>query len=350
MAGVVYILPMQLPVQTQNKITAPMLASYVLAGLALWIVLQASLLVALFSGLLVYSLVHMLAPTIEKKFSSKQSRAIAVILLSALVVVSMSASVWAMVAFLRSDAGSLQTLLQKLADMIEASRSQLPGWVSASLPAGVDALQAWMSGWLREHAGEAKLVGQEAGHVIVQLLLGMIIGSMVALQDTIGDDKHRPFASALLDRVVNLSLMFRKIVFAQVRISLINTAFTAIYLVVVLPLAGVHLPLTKSMIAITFLAGLIPVVGNIVSNTVIVIVALSHSLHIALASLTFMVVIHKLEYFLNARIIGSQINARSWEMLTAILLMESLFGLPGVVAAPVFYAYIKKELSDRKLV
>ena len=69
-------------------------------------------------------------------------------------------------------------------------------------------------------------------------------------------------------------------------------------------MAGVHLPLTKSMIAITFLVGLIPVVGNIVSNTVIVIVGLSHSLHIAVASLVFMVVIHKLEYFLNARIIG----------------------------------------------
>ncbi len=336
--------------KTTLKLTAPTLASYVLAIIALWIVLQAGLLVALFSGLLVYSLVHLLAPTIEKKFSSKQSRAIVVVLLSALIILGISAAVWAMVAFLRSDAGSLPTLLQKLANMIEASRSQLPEWVTANLPEGVDALHEWMTEWLREHAGEAKLLGQEAGHVLVQLLLGMIIGSMVALQDATSDDSYRPFASALLDRVVNLTLMFRKIVFAQVRISLINTAFTAIYLLVILPLAGVHLPLTKSMIAITFLAGLIPVVGNIVSNTVIVIVAFSHSLYVAVASLVFMVVIHKLEYFLNARIIGAQINARAWEMLTAILLMETLFGLPGVVAAPVFYAYIKKELSDQEWV
>lgn len=350
MEGVVYILPMQLPVQAPIKMTTPVLASYVLAGLALWFVLKASLLVALFSGLLVYSLVHLLAPTIEKKFSSTQSRAIVVVLLSALIILGISVGVWLLVAFLRSDAGSLQTLLQKLAGIIEASRSQLPAWVSTNLPDGVDALREWMIDWLHKHAGEAKLVGQEAGHVIVQLLLGMIIGSMVALQDATSDDSYRPFASAMLDRVVNLALMFRKIVFAQVRISLINTAFTAIYLLVVLPLAGVHLPLTKSMIAITFLAGLIPVVGNIMSNTLIVIVGLSHSLQIAVASLVFMVVIHKLEYFLNARIIGSQINARSWEMLTAIVLMEALFGLPGVVAAPVFYAYLKKELSDRCLV
>ena len=63
-----------------------------------------------------------------------------------------------------------------------------------------------------------------------------------------------------------------------------------------------------------------------------------------------MVVIHKLEYFLNARIIGIQVNAKSWELLTAILVMETLFGLPGVVAAPVFYAYLKKELRDENMV
>ena len=337
-------------IKTIQNVTLPVWASYVLAGVALLLVLKASLLIALFSGLLVYSLVHVLSPTIEKKFSGKASRTIAVVLLSTVVIVGISVAVWAVVAYLRTDAGSLQSLLQKLADMIGASRNQLPEWVSAYLPDGAGALREWLAEWFSEHAGEAKLLGQEAGHIAVQLLLGMIIGSMVALQDATTDDDYKPFAAAMLDRVMNLALMFRKIVFAQVQISLINTAFTAFYLLVILPVAGVHLPLTKSMIAITFLAGLIPVVGNIISNAILVIVGLSHSLHVAVASLVFMIVIHKLEYFLNARIIGSQINARSWEMLTAILLMETLFGIPGVVAAPVFYAYIKQELRDRDLV
>jgi predicted PurR-regulated permease PerM len=118
----------------------------------------------------------------------------------------------------------------------------------------------------------------------------------------------------------------------------------------VLPLAGVHLPLTKTMVAITFFAGLLPVIGNLISNTMIVIVGLSHSLAIALASLVFLVVIHKLEYFLNAKIIGSRINAHAWELLIAMLVMEAIFGLPGVVAAPVLYAYAKKELQDQGLV
>jgi predicted PurR-regulated permease PerM len=104
------------------------------------------------------------------------------------------------------------------------------------------------------------------------------------------------------------------------------------------------------MIAITFLVGLMPVIGNLVSNTVIVTVSLSHSLGAALGSLAFLVIIHKLEYFVNARIVGSQIQARAWELLTAMLAMEAAFGIAGLIAAPIYYAYLKLELANRGLI
>ncbi|MFZ6773983.1 AI-2E family transporter [Undibacterium sp. SXout7W] len=333
-----------------GKVTPVIWVSYGFAAISLLLVLKMGLLVALFSGLLMYALIHLMAPAIARRFSHRQPRMIAVALLSSLLILGLMATIWAIHAFLRSDAGNLHNLLQKLADIIETSRTQLPLWVSTNLPEDVDSLQVMIIHWLREHASEAKLLVPEAGHVLVHLLLGMIIGSMVALRDASGSHNIRPLAAALQQRVANLSQVFRKIVFAQVRISAINTILTGIFLMLVLPLAGIHLPLIKTMIAITFLAGLIPVVGNILSNAVIVIVGLSYSLNVAFASLVFMVVIHKAEYFLNARIIGAEINARAWELLTAILVMETLFGLPGVVAAPVFYAYLKKELSDREMV
>ncbi|MFA9275735.1 MAG: AI-2E family transporter [Candidatus Aquirickettsiella gammari] len=333
-----------------SKLSMPLIASYACAGLGLLLILKAGLLVALFSGLLLYSLVRLLTPTIQRKFSNQQARLIAVAFLSILMILTISLGIWGVVIFLRSDAGNLQSLMQKLADLLETSRQQLPVWLTTYLPEDVDALKRILTETLREHAGEAKVLGQEAGHLIVHLLLGMVIGSMVALQDVSSVHHYRPFAAALQQRVANLADMFHRVVFAQVRISLINTVFTGIFLALILPLAGVHLPLVKSMIAITFVAGLIPVVGNIISNTVIVIVSLSYSLQIAAISLAFMVIIHKLEYFLNAKIIGSQVNAKAWELLTAILVMEALFGLPGVVAAPVFYSYLKKELSERGMV
>ena len=70
----------------------------------------------------------------------------------------------------------------------------------------------------------------------------------------------------------------------------------------------------------------------------------------ALGSLVYLVVIHKFEYFLNARIIGNQIRANAWELLIAMVMMEAAFGLAGIVAAPIYYAYIKSELRERDLV
>ena len=100
----------------------------------------------------------------------------------------------------------------------------------------------------------------------------------------------------------------------------------------------------------SFVVGLLPVLGNLISNTVIVVVSLSVSLYAAIGSLVFLVVIHKLEYFLNARIIGSKIHAHAWELLLAMLVMDAAFGIPGVIAAPIYYAYLKDELTHRRLI
>jgi predicted PurR-regulated permease PerM len=160
----------------------------------------------------------------------------------------------------------------------------------------------------------------------------------------------RPLAAALATRVARFANGFRQIIFAQVRISALNTVFTALFLLAILPIFGVHLPLTKTLIAITFLAGLLPVVGNLISNSVIFVIALSISFYTALAALLFLIVIHKLEYFLNARIIGARIHASAWELLLAMILLEVAFGITGLIAAPIYYAYIKNELTDAGLI
>src|SRR5215207_5033079 len=92
-----------------------------------------------------------------------------------------------------------------------------------------------------------------------------------------------------------LGAAFRSVVFAQVRISALNTALTALYLLVIVPWMGIQLPFAKTIVVVTFITGLLPVIGNLISNTVIVVVSLSVSPVLALSSLAFLVVIHKLE-------------------------------------------------------
>ena len=325
-------------------------ASWLLAALALILVLELHLLPALLAGLLVYELVHLTAPLLESRLSGLRAKQAAVIFLAAIVVGATVVGTALTIGFFRGDSGSLAALAQKMAEILENSRQSLPDWLIGALPDSVEGIKTAVVQWLREHAGQVQTVGKEAGLVMAHVLVGLIIGAMLALREVCGPQAMQPLAEALTERARRLADAFRRIVFAQVRISAINTVFTALYLAVVLPLFGIHLPLTKTMIALTFIAGLLPVIGNLISNTVIVIVSLAHSPQIAMASLGFLVVVHKFEYFLNARIVGARISAQSWELLLAMLVMEAAFGLPGVVAAPVYYAYLKQELIDAGLV
>jgi len=313
-------------------------------------VLWLHLLPALLAGLLVYELVRVLAPLLQRRLATERSRLIAVLALATVVVATVIATILAALVFFRSDAGSLTALFEKMAEIIEGTRDIFPPWATASLPTDPEELRRALSDWLREHAPELKLAGTEAVRAFAHVLIGMVIGAVLSLREAVAARDQRPLAGALIERARRLGDAFRRIVFAQVRISAINTVFTGIYLAVLLPLFGIHLPLTKTLIAVTFLAGLLPVIGNLISNTVIVIVSLAHSSQVAGASLVFLVIVHKLEYFLNARIVGAKIHAAAWELLLAMLVMETAFGLPGVVAAPIYYAYLKQELADRGLV
>jgi predicted PurR-regulated permease PerM len=324
--------------------------SWVLAVALLLGALWLRLLSALFAGLLVYELVHLIAPLLQKRFFSERSRLAAVVVLASAVVGLLSLAIIGLIAFFKSDAGSLSALVQRMADIIDGARNTMPAWVVERLPADAAQLREDITGWLRTHAPEIQLLGTTAGRIAFHIVAGMIIGAMVSLREVVPSTPHGPLAVALIERASRLGDAFRRVVFAQVRISAINTLFTALYLVVVLPSAGVNLPLKSTLIGVTFIAGFLPVVGNVISNSMIVVVGLSHSLGVAIASLAFLIVIHKLEYFLNARIVGTQIRARAWELLLAMLVMEAAFGIAGAVAAPVYYAYFKQELVDRGLI
>jgi predicted PurR-regulated permease PerM len=325
-------------------------ASWLLAALALLLILRLHLLPALLAGLLVYELVHLTAPLLESRLSGTRAKQATVLVLAVAVIAATILAAVLGIGFFRGDSGSLAALAQKMAEILENSRQSLPDWLIGALPDSVEGIKTAVVHWLREHAAQVQTMGKEAGLTMAHVLVGLIIGAMLALREVCGDRTTQPLAAALTERARRLADAFRRIVFAQVRISAINTAFTAIYLVVLLPLLGIHLPLTKTMIALTFVAGLIPVIGNLVSNTVIVIVSLAHSPQVAMGSLGFLVVVHKFEYFLNARIVGARISAQSWELLLAMLVMEAAFGLPGVIAAPIYYAWLKQELIDAGLV
>lgn len=325
-------------------------ASYLLAGGLVLAALLLHLIPALFAGLLVYTLIEALAPAVARLTSGPRARLLVGSLLGAAVVGAVVFGALALHAMLKNNGDSGMALLwERLAAVLEGANAVLPPALAAYLPESAEQLRSVAAAWLNTHGEAIRSLGKETGVAFVHVLVGGVIGAMVAVGNS-GRPAARPLAQAWRQRVVAFQDAFARVFVGQGRISLINTACTGVFLYAVLPLLGHSLPLLKTMLAITLIAGLLPVIGNLISNSVIVLVAASVSFGAAVAALVFLVVLHKMEYFLGARIIGRSAGASAWEMLLAMLLCEAAFGLPGMAAAPVLYAWAKRELADAGLV
>jgi predicted PurR-regulated permease PerM len=315
----------------------------------MWAVIALKLLGALLAGLLVFQLVHMMAPRIERVMSSKRARWLAVVILSTVIVGALTGLTLGIISHFENDVPSVQALLDQAMQLIDEARGRIPQFVANYLPVDTEQMKTKATELMHTHANMLQQSGTTAARAFTHVLIGMIIGAIIAVgaQNQI---QRLPLSTAFVTRVTRFADAFRRIVFAQVKISALNAVFTAIFLLVILPVFHDQLPLSKTLVLVTFIVGLLPVIGNLISNTIIVAVALSVSFPAAIMSLVFLILIHKLEYFLNARIVGGQIEARAWELLIAMLVMEAAFGIAGVIAAPIFYAYIKRELIYLRLV
>lgn len=195
------------------------------------------------------------------------------------------------------------------------------------------------------------VVGRYASVASFQFVLvvaGLVVAASVFLGSGWTADKQAPAApqnfyfavtQELTLRFKRLYQSFAKVMGAQILISAINTALTAAFL------AFNSYPYAPLLTALVFLCGLLPIVGNIVSNTLIVLVGFTISSRTGIYALAFLVVIHKLEYFLNSKIVGRRIDSPMWLTLIGLVVGERLAGIPGMILAPVVLHYIKVEAS-----
>jgi len=314
-------------------------------GVTLLAIVALHLLLALLAGLSAFALHRALERQLKKRMPESAAKHTALALLALLLVLLIALALDRLTELtLAASPDSLAALLQLMADSLDKLKTTLPPWLADHVPASPEALNSVAAKWLRENAAEVQMWGNHALRGLIYLLAGLAIGLLAGYSGRHEPAGRAAFMRAWRDRLVQLESAFVDIVAAQLRIALINTAFTAIYLLGIVPALGFHLPFSGTLVAITFVAGLIPVLGNLVSNTAIVLTSLVVSPWLAMLSLAFLVGIHKLEYFLNAHIVGTRIRVPTYELLAAMLVLEAAFGLAGVVAAPIYYAWLTREL------
>jgi predicted PurR-regulated permease PerM len=202
----------------------------------------------------------------------------------------------------------------------------------------------WLKTQLRSIGNFARIASKEFAF----LLIGVVVAISIFFNPAI-DLKRENYpvrnnlysfaCDEVLTRFRSFYGSFSRVMGAQIVISLINTTFTAIYVLIV------GLPYAALVVVLTFICGMLPIIGNLISNSTIVALSIMVSPKMAVASLIFLIVLHKLEYFLNSKIIGERINNPVWLTLLGLLLGERLMGIPGMILAPVVLDFIKNEAS-----
>lgn len=185
-------------------------------------------------------------------------------------------------------------------------------------------------------------------HCIIGIILGVIFSFNRINACTI--EKSSLLVKELNLRFNNYLDIFEKIFLSQGKISLINTFFTGIYLLGVLPILGYKIPYSGYLLFATFIFGLLPVIGNLISNTLILIFSITVGIKVVIGSLIFLVLIHKFEYYINSLILGKKINLNLFEIIIAMVMFEGLLGIKGLFLATLLYSYIKSELKIQKLI
>ena len=328
------------------------IVAYAIIGAGVLFVLMQHLVSALIVGLTLYLILDRVSARFHGRMSRGIVRPLALLTVTAITGAIVTAAIFLLVTMLRRGAGNVPAMMEQMADILGSVRLWLGGLGRQFIPevmTDAEDFKLMVQTWLKTHAQTVRAGSLWLGIGLVHMIMGGLLALLVFFRHITHHDEERrgPLARALVDKVDRFAHAFGRVATAQIKISAVNTVLTGLYLLVVLPLFGIRIPFATTLVVITFLCGLIPVLGNLISNTVITILSMGISIGTAVASLTFLIVIHKLEYLINSRIVGGETDSQAWEILLAIIIGEAAFGVGGIVLEPIVYAFVKRDLRDR---
>ncbi len=341
------------PVPRVRPPNAEMAAWVLIGGLILY-VMFVRVVAAVIGGLALYLILDRLAQSLSKRIPGMAARTTAVILVTLVGGGLIVGAAVLSISFLRHHVDTIPAMMQQMADILRSTRLWLGGYGHDLIPdfmTDAETIKVGMVDWLKSHAGALKIAGSTFSMGLLHVVMGMLLAIVVFFRHvTHHDDTSRgPLARYLTQKVDRFAHAFSRIASAQMKVSLFNTFITALYLLVLLML-GKTIPFMTTLIVVTFIFGLLPILGNIVSNAVLVILSLGVSGGTAIASLIFVVALSKLQYVLTSRLVGGEVDSQAWEILFSIIIGEAAFGVAGVVMAPIVYAFVKRELRERALI
>ena len=318
-----------------HAISGPRKASYALFVLALVVIARFNLGPCVLAGLVSY----MIMDLTERRLRARGAR-IEIARWAALAVFAILATLlsWIFVKFVRVAVVRLPVLLDTV----------LPRLTALSVEWGIDLpidnaleLRDFIVTEARENFSSVSKTSGLLTRGFFQVVIGVFAAAMRFLTPQDEDGAANLFEVLRTEFSARVRLFvrsFERVVGAQVTISTVNTILTAIFLHAM----GFHF---KTFLILTaFVCGMVPIVGNVISNIAIVTAGLTVSVQLASIGLVYLIVIHKFEYILNSRIVGGSIDTPMWMTLLGLVVGEATMGVPGVLLAPALLHYAREEL------
>lgn len=194
---------------------------------------------------------------------------------------------------------------------------------------------------LKENAQSLTKTGGLLTKGFFQVAVGIFTAILCFGGGPTGEEKNNLYAQVAGDFAERIRLFmngFEKVFGSQFLISVVNTTLTAAYLLLM------NLPYVYFLCLTTFLLGMLPIIGTLLSSALIVAAGLILSPQTAIVSLGYLIVIHKLQIIIYSHVIGFSTNMPIWQVLIGVLLGEAVMGIPGIILAPALMYYVREEL------
>ncbi|MDK1595519.1 hypothetical protein QZK53_10870, partial [Acinetobacter baumannii] len=198
-----------------------LIASYILMGIFLLSVIPLHLLASFFAGFLIYEIIISLSSIVERYIDGQRARIFISILLSIITISLLAFFITSLISFVVYDLKGvgLHSINGKVDQTLLHLQAEIGKYLPGYIPDSVTELKDEIFAFMKDNVTTLKNASSDILHNLVTMVMGLIIGILVAIHGFHRRTPQPVFKSLLIQRIQKLSISFRNVVFAQIKIS-----------------------------------------------------------------------------------------------------------------------------------
>jgi len=190
--------------------------------------------------------------------------------------------------------------------------------------------------------------------LFIKIIIGIVIGVIIYFSETKIDKIDNVWdyiSSKIIEQSKDIYNSFKDIIEIQLQISIMNTlmvsfmAFAITYM-----FFGQFLPYWYVIVPLTAILSLIPIVGNIMINLILILSTIQLSLSYVFVGIGIFLIIHKLELIVIGKKMKKKVDIPFLLILLSMLIGEMLFhSMSGMILGMVMLVTLSKILKKIKI-